>query len=183
MWILAQPSANTQWGNSKCVLAGDWLYMQAFKVAVAERNFAVLDTLIELTQKMVEGELLQMEKELLGIYVSSHPLTERQSDVEAFGQNTTKQMQHLSDGTPVKLAAMISAVRARVGKTGRSAGKKSGLGSSNSTGSRITHATRSSINPSSACGSLCGKVAVRSRVALGTPARRAVVPTYQSCQP
>ncbi|HEY3928071.1 MAG TPA: polyprenyl synthetase family protein [Candidatus Koribacter sp.] len=57
-----RPSANTQWGNSKCVLAGDWLYMQAFKVAVAERNFAVLDTLIELTQKMVEGELLQIEK-------------------------------------------------------------------------------------------------------------------------
>ncbi len=57
-----RPSANTKWGNSKCVLAGDWLYMQAFKVALAERNFAVLDTLIELTKKMVEGELLQMEK-------------------------------------------------------------------------------------------------------------------------
>jgi len=57
-----RPSANTQWGNSKCVLAGDWLYMQAFKVAVEERNFRILDTLIELTQQMVEGELLQMEK-------------------------------------------------------------------------------------------------------------------------
>jgi octaprenyl-diphosphate synthase len=55
-------SANTQWGNSKCVLAGDWLYMQAFKVAVQERNFRVLDVLIELTQQMVEGELLQMER-------------------------------------------------------------------------------------------------------------------------
>jgi octaprenyl-diphosphate synthase len=57
-----RPAANTQWGNSKCVLAGDWLYMQAFKVAVQERNFRVLDVLIELTQQMVEGELLQMEK-------------------------------------------------------------------------------------------------------------------------
>ncbi len=57
-----RPSANTQWGNSKCVLAGDWLYMQAFKIAVQERNFRILDTLIELTQQMVEGELLQMEK-------------------------------------------------------------------------------------------------------------------------
>jgi octaprenyl-diphosphate synthase len=56
-----RPAANTQWGNSKCVLAGDWLYMQAFKIAVQERNFRVLDTLIELTQQMVEGELLQME--------------------------------------------------------------------------------------------------------------------------
>ena len=57
-----RPAANTQWGNSKCVLAGDWLYMQAFKIAVEERNFRILDTLIELTQQMVEGELLQMEK-------------------------------------------------------------------------------------------------------------------------
>ena len=63
-----RPAANTQWGNSKCVLAGDWLYMQAFKVAVQERNFRILDTLIELTQQMVEGELLQMEK--LGKFIS-----------------------------------------------------------------------------------------------------------------
>jgi len=55
-------AANTQWGNSKCVLAGDWLYMQAFRIAVQERNFRILDALIELTQQMVEGELLQMEK-------------------------------------------------------------------------------------------------------------------------
>ncbi len=55
-------AANTQWGNSKCVLAGDWLYMQAFKIAVQQRNFRVLDVLIDLTQMMVEGELLQMEK-------------------------------------------------------------------------------------------------------------------------
>jgi octaprenyl-diphosphate synthase len=57
-----RPAANTQWGNSKCVLAGDWLYMQAFKVALQERNFRILDTLIDLTQQMVEGELLQIEK-------------------------------------------------------------------------------------------------------------------------
>ena len=57
-----RPAANTQWGNSKCVLVGDWLYMQAFKVAVQERHFRILDVLIDLTQQMVEGELLQMEK-------------------------------------------------------------------------------------------------------------------------
>ena len=57
-----RPAANTRWGNSMCVLAGDWLYMQAFKVAVQERNFRILDVLVELTQQLVEGELLQMEK-------------------------------------------------------------------------------------------------------------------------
>ena len=57
-----RPAANTKWGNAKCVLAGDWLYMQAFRIAVQERNFRILDVLIDLTQQMVEGELLQMEK-------------------------------------------------------------------------------------------------------------------------
>jgi len=57
-----RPAANTKWGNSMCVLAGDWLYMQAFKIAVQERNYGIVDVLTELTQTMVEGELLQMEK-------------------------------------------------------------------------------------------------------------------------
>ena len=57
-----RPSANTTWGNEKCVLAGDWLYMQAFHIALEERNFKVLDLLISLTQLMVEGELLQIQK-------------------------------------------------------------------------------------------------------------------------
>ncbi len=57
-----RPSSNTTWGNAKCVLAGDWLYMQAFQTALAERNFRILNLLISLTQQMVEGELLQMEK-------------------------------------------------------------------------------------------------------------------------
>ncbi len=65
-------STNTQWGNSKCVLAGDWLYMQAFKVALEERNLRVLDVLIELTQQMVEGELLQMEKLGKSISMDEH---------------------------------------------------------------------------------------------------------------
>ncbi|HUR36711.1 MAG TPA: polyprenyl synthetase family protein [Terriglobales bacterium] len=57
-----RPSANVNWGNARCVLAGDWLYMQAFKIALEERKLKVLDVLIDLTQQMVEGELLQMEK-------------------------------------------------------------------------------------------------------------------------
>ena len=63
-----RPAANTQWGNAKCVLAGDWLYMQSFKVALQERNFRVMDLLTALTQQMVEGELLQAEK--LGLSIS-----------------------------------------------------------------------------------------------------------------
>ena len=57
-----RPSTNAQWGNHTCVLAGDWLYMQAFQIALRMRNFHILDLLIGLTQLMVEGELIQLER-------------------------------------------------------------------------------------------------------------------------
>jgi octaprenyl-diphosphate synthase len=57
-----KPSPNIVWGNHTSVLAGDWLYMQAFQIALRERNFHVLDILIALTQMMVEGELIQLER-------------------------------------------------------------------------------------------------------------------------
>src|SRR6202795_4193518 len=55
-----RPSTNARWGNHMSVLAGDWLYMQSFEMALAERSFEILDILIDLTQNMVEGELLQL---------------------------------------------------------------------------------------------------------------------------
>ena len=57
-----RPSINVVWGNHTSVLAGDWLYMQAFQIALRERLFPTLDLLINLTQMMVEGELLQLER-------------------------------------------------------------------------------------------------------------------------
>jgi octaprenyl-diphosphate synthase len=57
-----RPSTNVIWGNHMAVLAGDWLYMQAFQVALRERHFHLLEVLISLTQMMVEGELLQLER-------------------------------------------------------------------------------------------------------------------------
>jgi octaprenyl-diphosphate synthase len=63
-----RPSPNTIWGNPKCVLAGDWLYMQAFQISLEERNLLVLNLLTDLTKQMVEGELLQIEQ--LGSLIS-----------------------------------------------------------------------------------------------------------------
>jgi octaprenyl-diphosphate synthase len=53
-------SVNRKWGNQITVLAGDWLYMQSFSIALRQRNFHILDILIDLTQRMVEGELIQL---------------------------------------------------------------------------------------------------------------------------
>ena len=53
-------SVNRRWGNQVTVLAGDWFYMQSFNIALQQRNFKILDILIDLTQRMVEGELIQL---------------------------------------------------------------------------------------------------------------------------
>jgi octaprenyl-diphosphate synthase len=53
-------SVNAQWGNETTVLMGDWLYMTSFRLALGERHFKVLDILIEVTRKMIEGELIQL---------------------------------------------------------------------------------------------------------------------------
>ncbi|MDR1727753.1 MAG: polyprenyl synthetase family protein [Acidobacteriota bacterium] len=56
-----QPSVNARWGSDISVLMGDWLYMTSFSIALAERQFRIIDILIEATRKMVEGELIQLE--------------------------------------------------------------------------------------------------------------------------
>ncbi len=63
-----RPATHRKWGAQASVLAGDWLYMQSFRAALRERNFEILEILIELTQKMVEGELRQ--REMLGTVVA-----------------------------------------------------------------------------------------------------------------
>jgi octaprenyl-diphosphate synthase len=55
-----RPSTNSVWGNSVAVFAGDWLYMQSFAMAIKENNGEILQTLIDITRSMVEGELLQL---------------------------------------------------------------------------------------------------------------------------
>jgi len=76
-----KPSANVIWGNNISVLAGDWLYMQAFQIALRLRNFEILDSLITLTQQMVDGELLQLER------VGKIDITEADS-MELIGRKT-----------------------------------------------------------------------------------------------
>lgn len=53
-------SVNARWGNEITVLMGDWLYMTSFRLALGERRIEVMDVLIEVTRKMVEGELIQL---------------------------------------------------------------------------------------------------------------------------
>ena len=71
-----------------------------------------------------QPDLLQFEKELLGFYLTSHPLTEHQSAVERYTTATTREAMELSEGSEVVIGGMLSAVRSKVAKSGRSAGQK-----------------------------------------------------------
>lgn len=66
-------SVNAHWGNQITVLMGDWLYMTSFQLALKLRNFRILDILIDITRNMVEGELLQLERQWkLDVSVKEH---------------------------------------------------------------------------------------------------------------
>jgi octaprenyl-diphosphate synthase len=108
-----RPSANTTWGNEKCVLAGDWLYMQAFRVSLEERNFKVLELLIGLTQQMVEGELLQIEK--LGLAVN-------ESEYYDLIYRKTACLFHVSMRLGSVLAGADETLEAQLGEYGRTLG-------------------------------------------------------------
>jgi len=108
-----RPSANTTWGNEKCVLAGDWLYMQAFRIALDEHNFKVLDLLISLTQQMVEGELLQIEK--LGRLVT-------EAEYYDLIYRKTACLFHVSMRLGSVLAGASDAVETALGEYGRNLG-------------------------------------------------------------
>ena len=69
-----------------------------------------------------EAELLKFEKEFLGFYISSHPLTEHQVALEHFSTASTREAANCSEGTEVTIGGMINRVKKVITKNGRSAG-------------------------------------------------------------
>lgn len=57
-----KPSAHTVWGNQIVVLVGDYLYSNALRLAVCQKNQKIMEALSEATTRMTEGELIQLHK-------------------------------------------------------------------------------------------------------------------------
>lgn len=55
-------SSNVIWGNQIVVLVGDYLYSNALKLAVEQKNQKIMEALSNATTKMTEGEVLQLHK-------------------------------------------------------------------------------------------------------------------------
>jgi octaprenyl-diphosphate synthase len=57
-----KPTANSIWGNQVVVLVGDFLYSNALRTAVMQKNQRIMETLSDATTRMTEGELLQLNR-------------------------------------------------------------------------------------------------------------------------
>jgi len=56
------PTANSIWGNQIVVLVGDFLYSNALRTAVLQKNQRIMEVLSSATTRMTEGELLQLTR-------------------------------------------------------------------------------------------------------------------------
>jgi len=56
-----RPSLNVEWGSTLSVLFGDFLYVQAIHITLADRNWRTSDIFADVINRMIEGELIQNE--------------------------------------------------------------------------------------------------------------------------
>jgi DNA polymerase-3 subunit alpha len=89
----------------------------------AKKNVAA-PTVLAKTGAWTEAEALAFEKEVLGFYVSSHPLERWRFWAGAFASADTATIKNLTQDARVVLPAMIQSVRPIVVRNGRSAGQK-----------------------------------------------------------
>jgi octaprenyl-diphosphate synthase len=55
-----KPTAHTLWGNQMSVLTGDFLFARLFQLLVHDGSLDILNLFVQTTQKIIEGEVLQI---------------------------------------------------------------------------------------------------------------------------
>jgi DNA polymerase-3 subunit alpha len=71
-----------------------------------------------------DAELLKYEKDLLGFYITSHPLSDQQVVIERYATHSTREAMQCAEGTEVMIGGMIANLKSFIAKSGRSAGQK-----------------------------------------------------------
>jgi DNA polymerase III subunit alpha len=74
-----------------------------------------------------ESEMLKYEKEVLGIYVTKHPLTQCSEEMERYSTAFTTELAEYQDGSEVILGGIITGMRTVITKQGKNAGSKMGI--------------------------------------------------------
>jgi DNA polymerase-3 subunit alpha len=71
-----------------------------------------------------EMQMLTYEKEVLGFYVTSNPLSKYAEQIDAYSTCNTSQLASAKEGAEVVIGGMISKVRSMITRNGRTAGQK-----------------------------------------------------------
>ncbi|HZL36968.1 MAG TPA: DNA polymerase III subunit alpha [Tepidisphaeraceae bacterium] len=96
--------------------------MSMFGAAAAGPSPSRMPDTLPNIDELPDADLLKFEKELLGFYITSHPLTEHQAKLEHYSTASTKEAFTISEGTEVTIGGMISRIKKTVTRNGRSAG-------------------------------------------------------------
>lgn len=91
--------------------------LSLFDLAI-DNGAANLTILLPDARDFTPQEVLQMEKEVLGLYLSGHPLTEFRDLIEKYAVYNIDDLHQAQDGEIVTLAGLIAAVRRSVTKRG-----------------------------------------------------------------
>lgn len=80
----------------------------------------IRDKMLPRVNEWTEGERLAKEKEMLGFYLTGHPLEKYWVDLVAMGIRPVQDMERVSDGSEVKLGGLLVEVKPHSDKKGRS---------------------------------------------------------------
>lgn len=79
-------SANSRWGNKTTVLIGDFLYTKSMAMALTQDNLGILRLLSDVTLRMIEGQVLEIEREAdLSVREDQHIDIIRRKTADLFG--------------------------------------------------------------------------------------------------
>jgi octaprenyl-diphosphate synthase len=78
-------SVNSRWGNDITVLLGDFLYTKSMAMALSQDNLKILRLLSDVTLRMIEGEILEIERNGdLKVQVNDHMDIMRRKTADLF---------------------------------------------------------------------------------------------------
>jgi octaprenyl-diphosphate synthase len=82
-------SVNSRWGNDITVLLGDFLYTKAMGMALSQDNLRILRLLSDVTLRLIEGEILEIERNgNMRVTVEDHLDTIRRKTADLFAACT-----------------------------------------------------------------------------------------------
>jgi DNA polymerase-3 subunit alpha len=88
-------------------------------VGMEEQAAIVSNTELPSLRPWEEKELLAREKEVLGFYLSGHPLDRYREDLENIGIRASSDLEGLPDGAEIKVGGLLNGVKLHTDRNGR----------------------------------------------------------------